>query len=202
MKKITLCALALLSLICYSQPTVKRTIAHDSGFKEEFNVLKANKDIRHGQYSMSLGKLIFKTGLYSNGERIGIWKYYSTSGLDFVYDFDKNKIVSDSIGIARPALYSEGEYCFLYSILEQLNYPEEARDDNIRDKLILQFRVDTIGKPDGFILVQGSGNLTLNNVVINAVKKIALENPWYPGINEKGEKIVTSISFPFSFSMR
>ena len=158
-------------------------------FTETYFVLEKNKNVKHGKYYMiSYGDTI-KCGYYKNNIRSGNWKYYSGKNLEFIFDFDNNKIITDTLGRERPALYSEG-FTF-FQIINALNikYPPEAVEAGHSGKVVISFKVGIDGIVSDFEVYEGCGDIALNEEALRVVKKVALEETWHPAINDKGEKI-------------
>lgn len=102
--------------------TVKNTLTSNpfTEEKEEYQVLKADKKIKHGTYQRLLNGKVVETGFYknnqkdstwsrfhsysgaireqgnyTNNERTGIWQFYNFKNeLEYSYDFTNRKLVS------------------------------------------------------------------------------------------------------------
>jgi TonB family protein len=193
--------LALSCLNCFSQELIKKTNLRKDGLKETFFVLKSDKSVRQGEYYLLYHGNPIQEGFYCNGKKSGIWKY-SGGDSGFSYDHDSCTIVTDTIGKKRPALYSEGDIYFYYLLYSVVEYPLEAKETNVQGKIIIVFTVDIDGTPRDFEIKQGCGNLVLNNEAMRAMKETVLAFPWYPAINEKGEKIKSIVERPVSFELK
>jgi hypothetical protein len=79
MRLLLILSFALTTSFCVGQET-KFILRNESGFKEEFYVLKANKKIRHGtyvKYRQPLGQIVvIESGAYLNGDKHGLWEEY------------------------------------------------------------------------------------------------------------------------------
>ncbi len=103
------------------------------------------------------------TGQYKNDKKVGIWTYYKEKDtVEFLYDFDNNKvsgITSDTskeyqvlIGtdtvktkLAQPPLYLGGKSTIQKTLVDNVNYPNEARENNIQGRVLVAFTI----MPDG-----------------------------------------------------
>lgn len=168
---------------------------------ETFYVVKGNNKIKQGKYILTLKKEIIQDGNYNMGIKTGVWRYYNYRNLEFIYDYDKNCILTDSIGEARNALFSESYIYFGYLVGKNLNYPNEARDSGKSGQVSISIVIDSNGKPKSFEVAVGCGNQSLNNEALRVVTKVSNEYPWYPGIYEKGEKIDSRYEFRINFEV-
>lgn len=201
-KAILLFSTVILALNCSSQDLLKRSRTDVTGVKESYYVLKSDKETKHGEYSLTKGKTIFKKGYYKYGKKTGFWAYYINSDIHFIYDFDSGTIVTDTIGKVRYAVFSEGTNYFYYLVDKYLVYPDEAKKELIQGEVEVQFLVDTDGTPHDFCLKEGCGDLSLNKEALRLVEKISLEYPWYPAVDANG-KIIPSVKYEtISFHLR
>jgi TonB family protein len=189
---------------CVSQDVKKKTINNDAGFKESFYVLKKDNKTKHGQYTLLYGKDTIQNGFYSNDRKTGVWKYFQNNNIEFIYNFETNRIISDSVGKARDALFSEGRVLLDYFIWLNTAYPidlTEAYSKHIGGDVVMAFTIDIDGIPGDFELERGCGNTTLNNEALKIIKKVAQEHTWYPAIDEKGNKIKSKITSQVRFKI-
>ena len=194
--------LILVGINCNSQDVIKKNITNDAGLKEIYNLLKSDKKTMHGEYSSIWFKDTVQRGYYTIGKKTGVWRYFSKDSIDFIYNFDTDKVVTDRIGKERKALYSAGDLYFMYLIWVNISYPDEAKESNDQGKVIIEFTVDTDGIAKDFKLKLGCGHPLLNKEGFRVIQKVALENKWYPAINEKGEKIKSTIEKPVTFQLK
>lgn len=180
----------------------KKTKYLEYRFKEVFYVLKDDATIRQGEYLMNSNENIIQKGTYINNEKSGIWEYFCGDKLEYKYDYDKNKVVSDTLGVARGALYSQGMGYFRHVVLMNLKYPRDAMEEGNAGMVIVKFIIDKEGLAKNFEIDASCGVLSLNNEAIRVAKLAACLNPWLPAINEKGEPVEFIVTWPFSFSKR
>ena len=183
----------------FSQDIVKKSISLGPGLREVFYVLKSDKSTRHGEYSLILNKDTIQKGFYCNGKKSGIWIYPGDAEKGFTYSFDSCSVLSDTIGKDRNALYSEGYMYFQYLLYSNLQYPIEAAEAGLQGKVIIEFTIDTEGCPKDFLLKIGCGSLILNDEAMRVVKQTVLANPWYPAINDRGEKVKSTLEREVNF---
>jgi TonB family protein len=171
---------------------------------ENYYVFKNDTKIKQGDYSlMRLGDTV-RNGFYNNDEKSGIWKYYylKNNTVEFIFDFDRKMILSDTLGKERPALYSEGHEYFAYHVAMNTKYPLEAAKAGHYGRVLISFTVKSDGSATDFELDLGCGDAALNNEAMRVIKKVAMENTWYPAINAKGEKISSIIIKPVIFMLQ
>jgi len=184
---------------CYSQELKKKYREIDYPLSESYHVLKSDKKIKHGEYVLKLNDLEIQKGNFTNNQKTGDWYYFiGNNSAEFIYNFDLQKIVSDTLGKARPAVYSQGSMYFSYLVSKDL-------DASIMDPLLgsthvlkTSFVVHTDGTLSDFEILLGCGQPAANNELLRAVRKAAEEHPWFPAINEKGERVKAT----FIWSMR
>jgi TonB family protein len=205
MKKYLLLLIIILSFNNISSQETKKIHKNlIAGLREAYYVLKSDKNIKHGPYSLILLGDTVRCGYYTNNIKSGIWKYYTYKDkkLEFIYNCDSSKIISDTIGRERTALYSEGYEYFDY--LKGLNteYPPEAILAGHFGRISISFSVKADGTVSDFNLYSGFGDLSLNNEALRVIKKVALENSWFPAINAKGEKVNSIVFIPVIFMLQ
>jgi len=112
------------------------------------------------------------------------------------------KIITDILGSKRDALYSEGYDYFEYIRAKTTKYPQEAIDAEGFNKVVVSFTVNIDGSVSDFVISIGCGNKALNNEALRVIRETAIMNTWYPAINEKGEKINSTITKQVVFLMQ
>ena len=192
----------LLTNILLSQELQKTSSRDKYGLQKSFTVLKSDNMVRHGDFTMTFDNDIYQKGFYNMGKLSGKWTYYYLNNVEFIYDFDTGCIISDTIGTARKALYSNGESYFNYLIFNYLRYPEEPLRKAIQGNVIIDFTINTDGTPENFNIKIGCGNIALNQEALRVVEKVALSGKWYPAINDKGEKIKSTIEKTIHFKLK
>jgi hypothetical protein len=94
MKYLLTAAIVCLSTFCFAQATVPRSnkLPH-SNIVEKYSVLKSDKKVKQGWYTATLNDIDVVTGFYLNGERAGIWNFYSNEGkLIRTYNYTVNQL--------------------------------------------------------------------------------------------------------------
>ena len=84
MKTFSLCIFLIFTStsLLFAQNLKNMTIRSEAGdVKEDFTVLKDNKDVRHGEYQMIFNSKIITAGHYENGARSGKWIYNDYNGI-------------------------------------------------------------------------------------------------------------------------
>lgn len=181
---------------------VTKTLAMD--FVENFYVLKNDTKIKQGVYSLVIFDDTIRNGLYDNDRKSGIWKYYflKNTTVEFIFDFDRNMVLSDTLGKERSALYSEGHEYFAYLAAINTKYPREAAEAGHSGRVLISFTVKSDGSVSDFGLELGCGDAALNSEAMRVIKKVAMENTWYPAINARGEKISSTIIKPVIYMLQ
>lgn len=106
-----LSGMLLLGHIALSQELEKVTKRHQN-WKEEYQVLKSDKNIRHGIYELSQNDVKKVMGLYDNGRKSGRWIILSNVGEpQLLYNYQKKQLeVSNTLGAAMfPTIDSVSE---------------------------------------------------------------------------------------------
>lgn len=188
------------TLLCQE---LKREYSQDKyGLKESFTVLKTDTKVRHGDFSLTFKNVPYQTGQYKMGEKSGLWTYYYQNDIEFIYDFDKNIVSSDTIGVGRNALYADGESMFDYLIFCHIKYPEEALSNSIQGNVTIAFTINTDGTPENFGVKVGCGNVALNQEALRVVSKVARLGKWLPAINDKGEETKSTMEKTVHFQLK
>lgn len=193
MKKLSLLFLLLILASNGFSQELKKVSKKSPYYSETYYVLKGNK-IKHGRYVMMSEGDTIKSGFYTNDKKTGNWRYYIGKDLEFVYDYDLNKIVSDTPGKARTALFSEGFSYFLISLASNLKYPAQAVEKAQTGSVEISFKVEVDGSVSDFIVYTGCGNNDLNEEALRVVEKVARQAAWYPAINFKGIPVSSTVT--------
>lgn len=177
---------------------IKKNLSY---FTETYFVLEKNKNVKHGKYYMiSFGDTI-KSGNYMNNIRSGYWKFNSGKNLEFIFDYDNNKIITDTLGKERLALYSEGFTSFQINNGLNIKYPVEAAEAGHSGQVVISFTVNVDGSTGNFEIYEGCGDIALNEEALRVIKKVALDGTWYPAINANGEKISSKMKKTIDFKV-
>jgi TonB family protein len=204
MNKLPLLSICLLFLYYngFTQELKKVSKSVELNSKEIFYVLKSDSKIKQGKYALIQKTDTIQSGYYLNNEKSGIWRYYRKNNVEFIYDYDNKKIITDILGSKRDALYSEGYDYFEYIRDKTTKYPQEAIDAEGFNKVVVSFTVNIDGSVSDFVISIGCGNKALNNEALRVIRETAIMNTWYPAINEKGEKINSTITKQVVFLMQ
>ena len=98
MKITSLFIILCLSISANAQQLKKVKNKTKEGFTETYTVLKSDRSIRHGSYSITDGKISYVRGQYENNLKVGNWTYsenYSTiKGLDGTMEYyEKGELI-------------------------------------------------------------------------------------------------------------
>jgi hypothetical protein len=110
LKRILFIALVLSSTFGYAQETVKHSSDINGLVFEKFNVLKADKKVKQGEYTATFQGNVIAHGNYTNGKRSGNWSFYSPRGKKpiQIFNYDQNKFtLLDSADMRGPSYIVE-----------------------------------------------------------------------------------------------
>ncbi len=185
MKAICLCLIFLLNLIIginvFSQNT--KFTRNDRTFKLEYEALKSDTSIRNGYYRLFYKEKIIEKGQYSNGQRIGLWRFYNLEGVfDYEYDYNTRLITQMSgewdVNLETPCLFL-GSPFIPYHFLRNIEYPQEAYDQNLKGKVVLTLKINKEGKMWSYYLSEKTHPL-LDAQVMKVMTTIPKSWEWIP----------------------
>lgn len=203
------------SVHLFGQNTKKKRNSNDyPRFKETFDVLKSDQEIKHGEYKKTYGGLSVK-GQFENNKKTGVWEYYDRSGkLEQKIDFSANKVIStvpitlikdyfvkdgDSYKDVTPEeapVFQGGQSGIIYYIWN-LRYPADARRMGTEGKVLIAATITEDGKIIDEEILEGPGN-GLREEALRVIQMIPDE--WIPGkVNGKTADI--RIVIPVSFKL-
>ena len=84
-------------------------------------------------------------------------------------------------------------------VAKNVNYPQEAKDEGIEGKTFVQFNVAKTGGIDNVVVLKTSGNETLDECAVEAVKKSS--KLWEPG-SQNGNAVNVSYILPVVFKVQ
>lgn len=211
-----------LSLSLQAQQLEKKTVnSKNPNSREVFYVLKGT-DIKHGDYRKILRGVInvAERGQYDNGIKIGIWEYLDPNGeVEQRYDFNRHELLYDKntpssfAGITRSALIINGELRenhtgklpvllggmskYIYYLTDNLEYPSEARANQIEGTVIVSVTIT----PDGKAVdeqVEGEAGFGLGEEALRIVR--LLPDEWIPLVVD-GKPVATRMFIPIRFRL-
>lgn len=187
--------------------------------KEQFHVLKSDKQIRHGKYKkFSLKNKLLVKGNYRFGVRDSIWNFYQVNGqILSKYDFTKNelvylnynkedqnkeyKVIIDNKDIittlSRPPIFLGSYELIKTEIASNIQYPQPAREIKKQGRVIVLFTVNKFGKAVNHHVETALG-YGLDEEAIRVVK--LLSDYWIPGLLNNQAVDIESF-FPFSYAL-
>jgi len=92
--------------------------------------------------------------------------------------------------------YPGGEQA-LMQYMATINYPQEARENNLTGKVYAQFVVETNGTVDNIKIIRSSGHALLDSAVVAHLGDMPL---WKPG-RQQGKPVRTQYWIPVSFKL-
>ena len=87
---------------------------------------------------------------------------------------------------------------FRNTVMKYLKYPELAAENGIQGKVVLNFRVNSIGCIDSIIVVE-SPDITLSRATIEALNKVKCD--WTPA-KKDGEPVAVWLTYPTTFTLQ
>ena len=159
------------------------------------------------------------SGYYSNGMKSGIWEFYTTE-LYQKYDYDNKKLLyfnpkdfkeedydypiingSDTtiVKLDSPCMYVGGMTPIYNFIAKNVNYPNQAVENNISGKVYISFTVDSNGNAYNHEIQKGiKKDYGCNEEAIRVVKSIP--NEWLPAILN-GKTVENKFIIPINFKL-
>ena len=161
----------------------------------------------------------FQKGTLEKGRKIGIWQYYghTTTGtltVVQVYDHSNNKLLYFrplSLNTYRtevkpgdwryvqpdqPPLFIGGTEALLVH-MAQLEYSKEAQERMLEGKVVISFRIDTLGRVSNYHLAKGIGRMCDEEAMRVAQ---AIPTTWVPA-RIGSHAVVVEYELPFAFHL-
>jgi TonB family protein len=219
MKQLLVMVMLIFSVSLFAQKTKKIVISKsDSAILEKYHVLKSDKRIMQGKYEkyyMFYAHILGESGLYNNNKRVGIWKYYDWDQKEYLaYDYTNDSIVSykadtskqiiilgdDTISdyAERPVLYMGSRLKLFNFVLNNMNYPEYAKDHWITGRVCVGVVVNEEGKPVDYF-IDKSVDKSLDDEALRVIKKF--RGQWIPAIY-KGKVVKAVYIYPMNFKLQ
>jgi TonB family protein len=191
------------------------------GIREQYTVLKSNKEFREGKYTASnfAGDKLFCEGLYKENRKTGIWNGYNYNGeLQVQYDYTNKSLLfyksnkynsndrpfniinnSDTLkaSLDHSPVYLDGEMMMGAPIAGTIRYPAAAREKNIQGVVLIALTIDTTGHISNYRIKKSVG-FGCDEEALKAVKKI--DGDWIPGVYQ-GKAVITEYDIPVSFTL-
>jgi TonB family protein len=98
--------------------------------------------------------------------------------------------------VEKQPIPPDGMLAYYQYIQDNLNYPEEAKDQGIEGKVFVQFIVSTDGKLTNVAAVKGIGG----GCDEEAVRVVMKSLPWIPGL-QNGKKVKVRMILPITFKL-
>ena len=161
----------------------------------------------------------FQKGTMEKGKKVGVWEYYghTTTGEQVVvqrYDHDQNKLV-----FFRPVPYAtylsevrpeEWRYVqpdqppmfiggseLLATYTSQLNYPQDAKVHMLQGKVVITFRIDTLGQVSNYRVTQHVGR-SCDEEALRVARSIP--PTWVPA-RVGSHAVAVDYELPFNFRL-
>lgn len=215
MKKLFLLLFLVIPGIIAGQKT---KLVKDEAKKEEFNVLKNDPSVMHGEYKKfsTKGKLEIH-GYFRDGREDSTWSFYDSEGeLEQIYDVLKKDVIffrqnendkyrtyrmitgSDTTNVIldRPPLFIGGNSSLAHEIMKRIRYPEEAINSGAKGRVYISFVIDQDGNIRDFKVLKPLGH-GFDEEVIRVLSQ--LPPNWLPGIYE-GHPVAAEYIYTATFN--
>lgn len=216
----------LLPELLFAQATKKVTKTEKYSGTEVYYVLKSDNSIKQGSYQkFDQHKTLMISGFYKNGAKDSIWEFYDQTGKlmqkfnysthellfngevenkDMKYKVINGKDTIDAVLDKQP-VYIGGSHALYKFISDSVNYPADARDDNVTGTIFISFSVDENGKMGDFTVVHVECKKE-NGQKMGSLKKEALRvaqmipDEWVPGVLN-GKPVKIQYILPIRFAL-
>ena len=170
-------------------------------------------------YYSSWDHIVISKHFYKRGIKTGIWEFYRKDSLIWTYDFDSSRVHyiqpedtslddrtnpafqdQNGIWIKHPpqehALPISSDY--MYILLENLNYPEEAQNRNQQGQVFIAVLIDELGNPVTYEVGISSGYPSLDAEALRVIKLI---QPEYVPARNNGQKVKSVVLLQVNFRL-
>lgn len=212
--QLTLGILIILTFqLAYGQDT-RPVNKRSNGFREEYNVLTTDQNVKHGNYRRYKGKnLLIIEGTFDNNSKVGEWKFYNSGELEQTYDFTLKELkyakkpehvfkavvngTTQDIQLDTPPLYIGSKTGLHDELNKVMTYPYQALRMGVEGKVVASLWVNENGTISDIKVIQGIMN-ECNNEVINGLNKV--EQNWIAGTKD-GNKIKAELLIVIEFKL-
>lgn len=214
MRRLTFVILVLLTYhLTYGQET-KPVTKKSNGFIEEFNVLAADKKVKHGPYKKFEGKdKLIVEGAYDNNAQVGDWKFYVNGELEQTYDFTTKEVkyvkkiayssktmvngTMQDVQLDTPPTYIGSKIGLNKELNKEMTYPSQALRMGVEGKVLASVWVSESGEVSDIKVIQGVMD-ECNKEVIDGLTKI--EKNWISGTKD-GQKMKSELLIVIEFKL-
>mgnify|MGYP001414799200 CR=1 FL=1 len=173
------------------------------------------KDSIWTEYSWG-GQVKLSEGKYYQDQKTEVWEFFNFKGkTEQKYNFSSNEIVyyenedkekehkviygSDTIKtkLERPPLYIGGSSLIYESIIKNIRYPEQARENGTSGRVLVAFTIDQNGKTSSHRVIKSAG-ADFDSEALRVVNLIP--DNWVPALLN-GKKVVVEFVLPVNFQM-
>ncbi|MGQ1784243.1 MULTISPECIES: energy transducer TonB [unclassified Saccharicrinis] len=184
-----------------------QTIRKSNGpFSEEYLALRSDTSIKEGRYLKKYKNFVIERGAFKNNNKFGRWVYFSLDGhFEFEYDYNSQKVIKIA-NKQTPEEYMETPVLFLGSplipylfMVNNIVYSDEAKDKNIKGKIILAIRVNNKGQITS-LFIQEKLHPLLDKEVMRVAKTMPLHWEWIPA-TYNGENINSEYLIDIQFEL-
>jgi len=236
MKKILLLNFILIPLLIYSQSVKKIKNQLGNNSIETYYVLKSDKSIKHGTYKLVTNKVVLEKGeftnnlksgkweifhknktksaegVFENGKRIKVWKFYNNRNeLIQTFDFENNILTNEGplkgeeietgngrfkglLFTDKPPTFENGNVGIINFTKDNFKYSELSKKTKAKGKIYIGGILLENGELKDLKVLKG-----INEILDNEAMRITklMKGKWSPAEFE-GEKLMKKIVIPFT----
>ncbi len=188
-----------------AQETTLLTKKYDF-FYEQYYALKNDTSIKHGRYFRKYKGFMIERGVYKNGEKNGRWVYFSLNGVfEFEYDYNTKKVTkianrqTPDEYLETPVFFDGSPLIPYIYIVNHIDYPQIAKNQDIKGKVTLAVSVNTEGKPVQLQIIHKLHPL-LDKEVLRVAKTFPRNWNWIPA-TYNGQNAVSEYHIDVQFEL-
>ena len=196
------------SMMAQKTQTVKKSHRTPYSYKEEFEVLKENKKIKHGYYKKYVNGELSLAGSYEHGKKVEVWQSFKRRGqIYYSYNHSTEKLIFfkeyediyKDEGLDNPPIIEEGESAFLVLLYSNLKYPTFAREKGVDGAVFVRLIISKEGDIKQSIIDNSDSEL-LDPAALQAIEDIKPYVKFLPA-RKNGEKVESFFLVPIRFRL-
>jgi hypothetical protein len=175
-------------------------------------VLKSDKKVRHGEYKNLRNGQLSIAGLYADGKKAGVWKFYRNGVVVQSYNYDSSSLVQhvtdiqyqvwnnnnfEAVKIAVAPTYIGGKPGLERSLNDIMRYPQQALRMGIEGVVKFSVELNENSQVEEIEIIEGPREFY--NEITTALQKI--DQAWITG-SDRGNKIKCKLIFSLEFKLQ
>jgi hypothetical protein len=178
-----------IGITCHAQVTNLKRTKYDKHFRYEYEVLQSDTLVKNGYYRFYYKNRLIEKGIYHNGEKIGRWQYFNLKGIfEYEYDYQQGRVSRLSgnrdPNLETPCLFKGSPLIPYLFIVQNMGYPQEAREKELAGKIILALKINKKGEMWAYYLSEKL-HPTLDTEVMRVVRQFPSTWEWLPATRFK-----------------